>query len=120
MFSEVSCLENFRQSRYEALEEAVSLLRSKGVSVESVLHIVCKADHCHLTFEIGDATVAFNIAGIFGDCDSDEKVIELSLIFYGGFERPDKEWSYKYKAGELELLCRMLEDRRCKREKEKS
>jgi len=108
LFGGASSLGRFRRSpRYEALEEAVSLLRSKGVDPGNVLQIVSRADYCNVIFMVGDVEVSFDTLG-FEDLSSDQLVVELSLKFSNRDKGADKEWSYIFKAKEFELLSRML------------
>ena len=108
LFGGASSLGMFKRSpRYEALEEAVSLLRSKGVDPGSVLQIVSRAEYCNVIFMVGDVEVSFDTLG-FEDLSSDQLIVELSLKFSNRDKGADKEWSYIFKAKEFELLSRML------------
>ena len=108
LFGGTSSVGRFKRSpRYEALEEAVSLLRSKGVDPGSVLQIVSRANHCNVIFMVGDVEVSFDTLG-FEDLNSDQLIVELSLKFSNRDKGADKEWSYIFKAKEFELLSRML------------
>jgi len=109
----------FKRSRYELLEEAVYLLRSKGVNPESVLYAVSKACYCDIKFTVGNVKVTFCSIGFDDDEESLRKRIVLSLEYGREEDWEESQQSCCYfRVGELAFLSKLKgEERQRRRER---